>query len=189
MGYAGPRFGWSRMPDQYTLAQFQKNVYGKPHPPTMAEITMTSSHEPWTPIPQAVDWNAVGDGKIYAPMAHSAGRGVLWKSPANTQAQYAKSIAYSVSTLIDWVTKYGNDNLVLVFFGDHQPIPLVSGEGASHDVPITIVAHDPKVLDRIAGWGWQDGLEPNAQAPVWQMSSFRDKFFSAFGTESDRQAR
>ena len=27
-------------------------------------------------------------------------------------------------------------------------------------MPITIIAHDPAVLDRIAGWGWQDGLQP-----------------------------
>jgi hypothetical protein len=24
-------------------------------------------------------------------------------------------------------------------------------------VPISVIAHDPKVMDQIAGWGWQDG--------------------------------
>jgi hypothetical protein len=79
------------------------------------------------------------------------------------------------------VQTYGDDNLVLVFLGDHQPASVVSGQGASHDVPITIVARDPAVLDRISGWGWQSGLKPNAQAPVWRMDSFRDRFLSAFG--------
>jgi hypothetical protein len=184
MGYDGPRFGWSRMPDQYTLDHFQKNVYGKPHKPLMAEITMTSSHEPWTPIPRMVDWNQIGDGKIYDPqVAGAADRHALWKSSTNTQVQYAKSIAYSVQTLVDWVEKYGDDNLVLVFFGDHQPFSIVSGNNASHDVPITIVAHDKTVLDRISGWNWTDGLEPAANAPVWQMSDFRNKFFTAYGSE------
>ncbi len=184
LGYEGPRFGWSRMPDQYTMAQFQKDVYGKPHAPLMAEITMTSSHEPWTPIPQMVDWDQVGNGSIYRPMtAGSQDRKSLWSSPANTQAQYAKSIAYSVQTLVSWVEKYGADNLVLVFFGDHQPFSIVSGNNASHDIPITVVAHDPAVLNRIANWNWTDGLQPAANAPVWKMSDFRNKFFNAYGSE------
>jgi hypothetical protein len=49
-------------------------------------------------------------------------------------------------------------------------------------VPISIIAHDPKVTDQIAGWGWQDGLRPNPQAPVWPMAAFRDKFLTAFGS-------
>ena len=76
--------------------------------------------------------------------------------------------------------KYGDDNLVLVFLGDHQP-PVVTPANASHDVPITIVAKDPKVLDRISGWGWSDGLRPTTQAPTWPMESFRDRFLKAFG--------
>jgi hypothetical protein len=57
---------------------------------------------------------------------------------------------------------------------------VVTPQGAVHDVPITIVAKDPKVLDRISGWGWTDGLHPAAQAPVWKMDSFRDRFLTAF---------
>ena len=57
------------------------------------------------------------------------------------------------------------------------------GENAGKDVPITIVARDPAVLDRIAGWGWQDGLRPGAQSPVWPMESFRDRFLTAFGRQ------
>jgi hypothetical protein len=190
MGYAGPRFGWSRMPDQYTLDQFQKNVYGRPHKPLMAEITMTSSHEPWTPIPQTVGWDQIGNGKIYdSQLVGATDRHELWKSSANTRVQYAKSIAYSVQTLISWVEKYGDDNLVLVFFGDHQPFSIVSGNNGGHDVPVTIVAHDQAVLDRIAGWNWTDGLEPAAGAPVWKMSDFRNRFFDAYRGEPAPSAK
>jgi hypothetical protein len=81
------------------------------------------------------------------------------------------------------VETYGNDNLVLVFLGDHQAAPVVTGENASHDVPITIVARDPAVLDRITGWGWDNGLKPSPQAPVWRMDAFRDRFLTAFGPQ------
>jgi len=86
--------------------------------------------------------------------------------------------------VISYLEKYGNDDTVLVFLGDHQPATLVTGEGASHDVPISIVARDPAVLDRISGWGWQDGIRPGPQAPVWKMSAFRDKFLTAFGPQA-----
>jgi hypothetical protein len=185
LGYTGPRFGWSRMPDQYVLSQFQKNVYAQRTGPLMAEMTFTSSHEPWTPLPQTVDWDRIGDGSIYGPMAaQGVPRGSLWKDAKATQTEYAKSIAYSVDSFISWATRYGDKNLVLVMFGDHQPISLVSGNGASHDVPVTVIAHDPSVLERIAGWNFQDGLKPGPDAPVWRMDQFRDRFFTAFGKQN-----
>jgi hypothetical protein len=181
LGYTGPKFGWSSMPDQYTLASFQNNVYGKPHAPTMAEITLTSSHSPWTVIPSMVPWNTVGDGSIFTPMAAGTpDRSTMWEKSSVVKAGYAKSIAYTMSSLTSWAATYGNPNLVLIFFGDHQPVSTVSGAGASHDIPITIVAKDPAVLDRIASWGWGDGLKPGPSTPVWKMSEFRDKFLTAF---------
>ena len=72
--------------------------------------------------------------------------------------------------------RYGDDNLVLVVLGDHQPATVVTGQGASHDVPISVIAHDPKVIDQIAGWRWQDGMSPSPRAPVWPMAAFRDRF-------------
>ena len=56
-------------------------------------------------------------------------------------------------------------------------------------MPISIIAHDPAVLRRIAGWGWQDGLRPDPHAPVWPMSAFRDRFLSAFGSSTRRERR
>ena len=70
---------------------------------------------------------------------------------------------------------------MLIYLGDHQPASKVSGHGASHDVPVTIVAHDPRVLARLDAWRWADGLYPRAGTPVWPMSAFRDRFLAAFG--------
>jgi hypothetical protein len=182
LGYTGPHFGWSTMPDQYTLSAFQRLEYSKPHAPMMAEVTLTSSHTPWAPIPQLVDWDTIGNGSLYGPMA-KAGKTPeqVWGDSSKVRAEFAKSVAYSVGSLTSWVQKYGNDNLVLVFLGDHQAASIVSGQNATRDVPISIVAHDPAVLDKMASWGWQDGLRPSPQAPVLPMESFRDKFLATFG--------
>lgn len=58
----------------------------------------------------------------------------------------------------------GDDKLVLIFVGDHQPAPVVSGDNPSRDVPISILTHDHAVLDRIAAWNWQVGLRPGRRA-------------------------
>jgi hypothetical protein len=68
--------------------------------------------------------------------------------------------------------------------GDHQPSTTVSGNGASHDVPISIISHDPTVLGQISSWNWQPGLLPDPSAPVSSMDSFRDRFLAAYGPSS-----
>jgi hypothetical protein len=85
--------------------------------------------------------------------------------------------------VISFVETYHDNNLVLVVLGDHQPFSIVSGQGPNRDVPITIIAHDPAVMDRISGWGWQDGMRPSPNAPVWPMDAFRDRFLTAYGPQ------
>jgi len=188
LGYRGPNFSWSPMPDQYTLLEFQRLERTAPaHPPVMAEIPLVSSHAPWSPIPQLVDWHNIGDGTVFDSMAAggAAPNAILTRDPTQVRADYRRSIEYSLNSLISYVETYGDDNLVLIFLGDHQPNQIVTGEGASRDVPITIVARDRAVLDRISGWGWQDGLKPGPSAPVWRMDAFRDRFLTAFGAQPE----
>ncbi|WP_377273429.1 sulfatase [Peterkaempfera sp. SMS 1(5)a] len=185
LGYKGPKFSWSPVPDQYSLSSFERLEHGKPGPkPLMSEIILTSSHTPWAPIPEMVGWDQVGNGSEYNAIK-KAGENPkdVWKDPAQVRTQYGRSIQYSLNSLISYVEKYGKDNTVLVFLGDHQPAPIVTGENASRDVPITIVAHDPAVLDRISSWGWQDGLKPGPDAPVWRMDTFRNRFLTAYGPQ------
>ncbi|MFJ9536713.1 CDP-alcohol phosphatidyltransferase [Streptomyces sp. NPDC101225] len=186
LGYRGPKFSWSTMPDQYALEQFQQRVHSKKPADgksRMSFVILTSSHQPWAPIPTMVPWDRLGDGKVFDAV-HDAGKkpsDIITSSP-KSQAEYGKSVQYSVTALTEWLERYGKDNTVLVFLGDHQPIARVSGNHANRDVPISIVAKDPKVLDKIADWGWTDGLRPAHDAPVWKMSAFRDKFLTAYGS-------
>jgi hypothetical protein len=120
---------------------------------------------------------------VFAGMADDGPSGdEVWRTAAGVQAAYGRSIQYSIDALVSWVTTARDPNLVLVMLGDHQPATIVSGAAASHDVPISIVAHDPSALSRISSWGWTDGLLPAPAAPVWPMSSFRDRFLAAYGT-------
>ncbi|MFD0745669.1 sulfatase [Phytohabitans flavus] len=182
LGYRGLGFSWATMPDQYTMLAFERMENSKPgHPPLMTVMPLVSSHGPWTPLPKWLDWDQVGDGSIYINDARVGDTPEeVWKDPERVRTQYRLSVEYSLNTLISYVEKFGDDNLVMVVLGDHQPARIVTGADASHDVPISIVAHDPAVLDRISSWGWQDGIKPGPQSPVWRMDAFRDRFLTAY---------
>jgi phosphatidylglycerophosphate synthase len=185
LGYRGPDFGLPPMPDQYTLLALHRRELAKRHrPPLFAEVDLISSHAPWTRIPRLIAWDDVGDGSIFDRIpAEESTQATLFGDAERARAAYGRSIEYSLRTLFSFVQRYGDDDLVLVVLGDHQPATLVTGQGAGHDVPISVIAHDPKVMDQMAGWGWPHGMLPSPQAPVWPMAAFRDRFLTAFGSE------
>jgi phosphatidylglycerophosphate synthase len=185
VGYRGPRFAYASMPDQYVLAALQRLELSKhDRRPVFAEVDLVSSHAPWTRIPQLIDWDDVGDGSVFNRIpVDQVSKSELWSDPERVRAAYGRSIEYTLNALFSFVQHYGDDDLVLVVLGDHQPWTIVSGQSPSHDVPISVIAHDPAVLDQITGWGWEDGMRPGPQAPVWPMNAFRDRFLSAFGSQ------
>jgi hypothetical protein len=183
VGYRGPAFGYAPIPDQYTLAALQRDeLTADPgRRPVMAELDLVSSHHPWTPLPKLVDWADVGDGSIFDGMpAQGESASAAFRDPNEVRALYGKSVEYTMGALVSWLATEPDPDLVLVVLGDHQPHSYVSGSHAGHDVPVTVIAHDPNVVQRISGWGWQDGLRPDPAAPVWRMDAFRDRFLAAF---------
>ncbi|MFJ6128220.1 sulfatase [Streptomyces griseoviridis] len=184
LGYQGPYFSWTPVPDQFSLEAFERLEHGtKDRDPIMAEIILASSHNPWAPVAHMIDWDDLGDGSVFERIKKEGkDPKEVWKDPESVRTEYKNAIEYSLHSLVEWVERYGDDRTVLVFLGDHQPVPTVTAGSTSRDVPITVVAHDPKVLDRIADWGWADGLKPADDGPQWGMDTFRDRFMTAFGS-------
>jgi phosphatidylglycerophosphate synthase len=174
LGYRGPRFGFSTMPDQYALQALETLELAKrPRPPVFSEIFLTSSHEPWAHVPPLIAWNRLGNGSIFKRLP------IDRIGLTDTQQGYATSIEYTLRTLYSFVERYGTKKTVLIVLGDEQP-SRVAEQPSGHDVPITIIAHDPNVIGRLASWGWTNGMLPDATAPVWPESAFRDRFLDAF---------
>jgi hypothetical protein len=185
VGYHGPTFTYASMPDQYIFSALNRLQLAKPHAqPLFAEVDTVSSHMPWNRIPEQIPWSQVGDGSIYNRIPSDHETGSFWSNPRRVQAAYGRSVVYAMSTLISYVQHFGKKNDVLIVVGDHQPLPIVSGLHSNHDVPISIIAHDPKVLKQIGSWGWNPGLQPRANAPVWPMNAFRNRFLSAFDSHT-----
>jgi len=184
VGYKGPRFSYSSMPDQYTLAEFQRNELAPGHKPVMAEIDLTSSHIPWAPLPTMVPWNKLGNGSIYDSQPAKSKTPAQVAAANQTQQFYGQSIQYTMTALTSWVTELNDPNLVLILMGDHQPHTSVSGPGATHDVPISIVTRSSSVLKQMSSWRWQNGLLPAPSAPLEPMDAFRNQFLNTFNSKT-----
>jgi hypothetical protein len=181
MGYRGPSFGYARIPDQYTWKHFADTELARDDQPVMAEIDLVSSHTPWAPLPKLVPWSEIGDGSVFDPQPEQGPSATeVWRDPDRVRQAYGQSVEYSLGAMFDFLHQTDDPNLVIVVLGDHQPATIVSGQGAGHDVPISIIATDPAVLAAIDGWRWQDGMLPSPDAPVWPMSDFRDRFLGTF---------
>ena len=190
LGYAGEPFNWVTMPDQYTLSALERlELAASDRPRVMAEVALISSHAPWTPIPPVLDWDAVGDGSVFNPYARAGDPpAVVWRDAERVRAQYLKAIEYALANLEAYVATHGRDDLVLVVVGDHQPAPLVTGEGAGRDVPMHVIAA-PEVLAALDGWGWGRGMRPAPELPAAPMAAFRDRFVAAFSPPAPALAR
>jgi hypothetical protein len=182
LDYRGLPFNYVTMPDQFTLARFQQWERAREgRAPVMAEIALVSSHAPWTPVPRLIDWASVGDGSIFAAQASSGDAPeVVWQDQARVMRQYRESAEYVVQTLVSWVQAFGDENLVLLILGDHQPMPFVTGNTENRDVLVHLVARDPAVLEAVAHWEWSPGMLPQEGAPVWRMDAVRDRVLETF---------
>ena len=182
LDYRGPELGWGDIPDQYTLSAFWRSVLAQPdRAPVMAEIDLVSSHNPWPPTPPLVDWSRVGDGSVFDCMPECGRLAADRQGTGDVRVRYRESIEYVLRTLVSFVVNHPDPDLVVLLVGDHQPWSSITGENPSHDVPITLIAHDPAVMRRISGWGWEPGMKPDARSPVWRMDTFRNRFLTAFG--------
>jgi hypothetical protein len=181
LGYAGEAFNWITMPDQYTLSALQRLELERPERSAiMAVVALVSSHAPWTPIPSLVEWGAVGDGSVFTRARSGDPPAIVWLDPARVREQYLRSIEYVLRTLQSFVVDFGRDDQLFVIVGDHQPAGIVSGDDASFDVPIHLLAREPRLLDALAGSGWSRGMRPDANASVWPMEAIRERFLDAF---------
>ncbi|MDH3662030.1 MAG: sulfatase-like hydrolase/transferase, partial [Alphaproteobacteria bacterium] len=184
MGYAGLPYNWVTMPDQYTMSAFERFERSSDarDRPVFAEFSLISSHAPWTHIPEVVeDWSSIGDGAVFSTWAEIGDPPhVVWADPERVREQYGKSVRYVLDMLAAYVVDHVDDDTLLIIVGDHQPAPLVIGEGASRDVPLHVVTGNPELLQPFINWGLAPGMHPYETADVKRMDAFRDWFLEAF---------
>ena len=182
LGYEGKPYNWITMPDQYTLATFERREREQPHPPLYAEIALISSHAPWTPIPPVLErWSRIGDGRVFSRWADAGDPPeVVWRDPDRVRQQYALAIDYVLGVLASYSARFVDHRTLLIVVGDHQPAPLITGEGASRDVPMHVISGAPALLEPFLRSGFTTGMRPGRGPAIARMDQFRDLFLGAF---------
>jgi hypothetical protein len=186
LGYRGKPYNWITMPDQYTLAEFERRERAGPHPPLYAEMALISSHAPWTPVPPVLeDWSVIGDGAVFSRWAEMGDPpDVVWRDPERVRRQYTLAIDYVLGVLASYAVRFVDQRTLLIVVGDHQPAPLISGEGMGRDVPIHVISGSAELLEPFLAWGLRPGMVPASDQPVRRMDQFRDWFLGAFSRAS-----
>ena len=98
------------------------------------------------------------------------------------ETSFGQSIEYALTSLISFVTTFHeqDDDLVLVCSAIISRPPSSPGRRLARRPD-----HDhrpgPAVLERTSAWGWDDGMLPRPDAPVWRMDAFRNRFLTPSG--------
>ena len=186
--YAGPALNWVTMPDQFTWSFLEHSVRAsdadqpEDDRPLFAEVSLISSHAPWTPIlPVLDDWDSIGDGSVFAPWANAGETPAdLWRDSDRVREHFALSVDYAINAMSGYAERFVDARTLLIVIGDHQPAPLITGDEASRAVPIHVMSGDRSLLQPFLDWGFNPGAFPDSERPAPAMDRFRDWFIRAF---------
>ncbi len=183
IGYRGPRLNWVTMPDQFTWAWFQRNVRPAGNEPVFAEIALISSHAPWTPVlPVIDDWGRIGGGAVFERWRDAGPTPVqLWRDPQRVRQHFARSLDYALTVAAGYTSRYVDDSTLLILLGDHQPAPLITGEGASRAVPVHVISGDEALVQPFREHGFRDGSAIPTGPAASRLAVLRDWLIAAFG--------
>lgn len=174
LDYHGPKMGWGIVPDQYALGYTDEHVLEGTRRPLFFHFHMVSSHAPWETVPTFVeDYRELDRAGARPPnnlVKNEIGRRLarytradprwnyLGDFTASYREGYERSILYDLHVIEEFLTRR-TMNAVVVVMGDHQP-PVVSPDDQSFDVPMHVIARDPKWLAEFEAAGFGAGLVP-----------------------------
>lgn len=165
LAYGGTKFGFGKVPDQFTLARIED--LKSPAKPMAVFFENVSSHHPWH-VPLPLPWSdALDDGRYRRAGAMQLG--LREKTPA-----YLVATAYSFEILTRYLECCVEKDALVVIAGDHQP-PLKRCERDPWIVPVHVVSGDQTLVQQfMEGLDARDGLLLDVQdsAPIglWELS-------------------
>lgn len=193
LGYAGPPFGFAPVPDQFTLAVLARQAFARPRgvrPPVFAQVVLATSHAPFTPVPELLPFEELGDGRAFARFTADAETPArIWSSRERIREAYARAVGYSLDAAFAFAARIADRCALLLISGDHPPAASLTGDHA-RTVPAHLVTGDPELLAPfLREAGFATGALPDAAAPATGMEEVRDLFVRAFRSGSGPCAR
>ena len=187
LDYHGPPFGWWDINDQFVLARMDAlEVAPEPRRPAFVFFPTITTHAPFVPTPPyQPDWARILTAHPY-DTADLDRAWSEWPDWLNLGPSYVKGLTYAYATLGGYLRLRADRDFVLILIGDHQPPALVSGTGASWDVPVHVIANRRAVLDRLQRHRFREGLAPRHPA-VARMDTLLPVLLGAFGDDEEQR--
>ena len=189
LAYGGPRFGWWTVPDQFALARLDLLEHEQQPDARGGRFVFfptTSTHAPFGPTaPYQPDWGRVVSD---VPYGEADVKRALAQTPnyEDLGPSYAHAVSYAYSSIGGYLRRHADRDLVMIMLGDHQPAAAVSGENASWDVPVHVIASRPGLLNRLRAHGFHDGMTPPRRA-IGPMHGLLPTLLDAFGSRSQNR--
>jgi len=182
--YAGPRFGWWEIPDQYALAKLDAVERHRPsRPPLFVVFPTSTSHAPFGPVaPYQPDWSRVLTKDAYGAADVERAMAAV-PDLTNLAPSYVRAMAYEYTSLAGYLREQSDDPLMIVI-GDHQPPAAVSGKDAPWRVPVHVIGRRGPVLHALVEQGFRPGLEPRRPS-IGAMHALVPKLLNAFDAPAD----
>jgi hypothetical protein len=134
-----------------------------------AFLPTTSTHTPFSPTPPyQPSWDRMLTPHPYDDADYQQ----AWAEPPdwlNLGPSYLQSMEYALASLGGFVALPRSRDVVMILIGDHQPPAVVSGEGASWDVPVHVVSNRGAFLAALKTRGFTGGMHPQ-RAPLMRMN-------------------
>jgi hypothetical protein len=181
LDYRGPPFGWWSLPDQFALARMDALEVNKAsRAPVFVFFPTTNTHTPFSPTPPyQPDWPRVLTTQPYdAAVLEEA-----WEQLPdwmNLGPGYVRAMSAAYQSLGGYLRLRADRDFVMVLLGDHQPPAAVSGEGATWEVPVHVIASRKEILDAVLARGFLRGLTPRHPA-ISRMHALTPILLAAFG--------
>ncbi len=182
LAYHGPEFGWFAIPDQYSLERLDTLERNRsPRPPLFVFFPTLTTHFPFNPTPPyQPDWRRVATARPFdgPEIVRAYAREPDW---TNFVPGYVDAMSYELEMLAGYLQRNVTRDFVMIVLGDHQPPALVTGEGATWNVPVHVIATRTPVLDRLLARGFRRGLTPQPPA-IARMHALLPILLEAFGS-------
>lgn len=183
LGYEGLPFNWITMPDQFTFAAMDRILFdNRPtDTPIFAQMALGSSHAPWVPVADLIDWDALGDGTVFNALVEaSEPPSVVWKDHDRVREYYKRAIDYSLQVVFAYAARHAENPPLMIVIGDHQAAGFVALDERPH-VPMHIIG--PRhLVAALSDSGFQSGLIPGGANDVRSMAAMREHILQSLSS-------
>lgn len=179
LGFAGPRFAWESLPDQWVLDHFARTDFA---PRGMfAKIILSSSHTPFDRVPPWIEeWSKLPTNHAYDGLPireFPVKAGQVFEQDEG----YVAATAYALESAIRFATDRTQGDPLFIVLGDHQPPLTTARRTGDFSAIIHVFSRDAALVDAFVKRGYVPGMQPPPGRAEKGMETFLGDFLADFG--------